>query len=118
MRIVPPDGIVACHLVVGSTCETDSHRAGRLCPRGLDRRRRLGAAAGEIVLTGARELVAALTERARGHVDTVCVERTHGVHAEPTTFGIKLAGFAIEAVDERVERPLTRHLSQPGRTGR
>jgi adenylosuccinate lyase len=30
-------------------------------------------------------------------VDTLCVGRTHGVHAEPTTFGIKLAGFAFEA---------------------
>jgi adenylosuccinate lyase len=54
-------------------------------------------AAGEIVLAGARELAAALAERAREHVDTVCVGRTHGVHAEPTTFGIKLAGFATEA---------------------
>jgi adenylosuccinate lyase len=63
-------------------------------------------AAGEIVLTGARELVAALSERAREHVDTVCVGRTHGVHAEPTTFGIKLAGFAMEAQRnaERLER--------------
>ena len=54
-------------------------------------------AAGEIILPGAHELVAALSERAREHVDTVCVGRTHGVHAEPTTFGIKLAGFAMEA---------------------
>jgi adenylosuccinate lyase len=54
-------------------------------------------AAGEVVLAGARELVEALAERAREHVDTVCVGRTHGVHAEPTTFGIKLAGFAFEA---------------------
>jgi adenylosuccinate lyase len=54
-------------------------------------------AAGEIVVAGARELVRALAERAREHVDTVCVGRTHGVHAEPTTFGIKLAGFAFEA---------------------
>jgi adenylosuccinate lyase len=53
--------------------------------------------AGEIVVTGARELVDALAERAREHVDTVCVGRTHGVHAEPTTFGLKLAGFAYEA---------------------
>ena len=62
--------------------------------------------AGEIVLRGARELVAALAERAREHVDTVCVGRTHGVHAEPTTFGIKLAGFAMEAQRnaERLER--------------
>jgi adenylosuccinate lyase len=63
-------------------------------------------AAGEIVLTGARELVVALSERAREHVDTVCVGRTHGVHAEPTTFGIKLAGYAMEAQRnaERLER--------------
>ena len=54
-------------------------------------------AAGEVVVAGARELVAALAERAREHVDTICVGRTHGVHAEPTTFGIKLAGFAFEA---------------------
>jgi adenylosuccinate lyase len=54
-------------------------------------------AAGEIVLVGARELEAALAERAREHVGTVCVGRTHGVHAEPTTFGVKLAGFAMEA---------------------
>jgi adenylosuccinate lyase len=53
--------------------------------------------AGEIVLAGARELVAALVERAREHRDTLCVGRTHGVHAEPTTFGVKLAGFAFEA---------------------
>src|SRR5213080_1838034 len=54
-------------------------------------------AAGEVVVAGARELVAALAKRAREHVDTICVGRTHGVHAEPTTFGIKLAGFAFEA---------------------
>ncbi len=62
--------------------------------------------AGEVVLGGARELVAALVERAREHEDTLCVGRTHGVHAEPTTFGIKLAGFACEAQRnvERLER--------------
>jgi len=67
-------------------------------------------AAGEIVLAGARELVAALSDRAREHVDTVCVGRTHGVHAEPTTFGIKLAGFAMEASRNvsRLERAFAR----------
>ncbi|MEA2421836.1 MAG: adenylosuccinate lyase, partial [Thermoleophilaceae bacterium] len=62
--------------------------------------------AGEIVLRGSRELVAALAERAREHVDTLCVGRTHGVQAEPTTFGVKLAGFAFEAHRnaERLER--------------
>ena len=54
-------------------------------------------AVGEIVLDGARELVAVLAAAAREHEGTLCVGRTHGVHAEPTTFGIKLAGFAFEA---------------------
>jgi adenylosuccinate lyase len=53
--------------------------------------------AGELVLPDARALVQALTEKAREHVHTLCVGRTHGIHAEPTTFGIKLAGFAFEA---------------------
>src|SRR4051812_23171306 len=63
-------------------------------------------AAGEIVVRGAREVVAALATQARAHVDTMCIGRTHGVHAEPTTFGIKLAGFAFEAHRnaERLER--------------
>jgi adenylosuccinate lyase len=63
-------------------------------------------AAGEVVVPAARELVGALAERAREHVGTVCVGRTHGVHAEPTTFGIKLAGLAMEAARnaERLER--------------
>ncbi len=54
-------------------------------------------AAGEVILPGARALVQALANRAREQVDTLCVGRTHGVHAEPTTFGVKLAGFAFEA---------------------
>jgi len=53
--------------------------------------------AGEIVVPGARALLTALAARARTHVETLCVGRTHGVHAEPTTFGVKLAGFAFEA---------------------
>jgi adenylosuccinate lyase len=54
-------------------------------------------ASGEEILAGARALVAALALRAREHAGTLCVGRTHGVHAEPTTFAIKLAGFAFEA---------------------
>jgi adenylosuccinate lyase len=53
--------------------------------------------AGEIIGEGAHDLVVALADQARAHVDTVCVGRTHGVHAEPTTLGVKLAGFAFEA---------------------
>jgi len=54
-------------------------------------------AAGEIIVPAARAYVQALVVRAREYRDTLCVGRTHGVHAEPTTFGIKLAGLAMEA---------------------
>jgi adenylosuccinate lyase len=67
-------------------------------------------AVGEIVVAGARELRAALVARAREHVGTLCVGRTHGVHAEPTTFGVKLAGFACEA--DRNARRLERAFIQ------
>jgi adenylosuccinate lyase len=64
----------------------------------------------ELVLPDARVLVQALADRARHHVDTLCVGRTHGIHAEPTTFGIKLAGFAFEA--DRNARRLERAFAQ------
>ena len=53
--------------------------------------------AGSVVLASARAFRDALVERALEHRDTLCVGRTHGVHAEPTTFGLRLAGFAFEA---------------------
>jgi adenylosuccinate lyase len=53
--------------------------------------------AGEVVLGSARAYRDALVERALEHRDTLCVGRTHGVHAEPTTLGLRLAGFAFEA---------------------
>jgi adenylosuccinate lyase len=49
----------------------------------------------DLVLADLRRLRAVLAERAREHWDTICLGRTHGVHAEPTTFGHKLAGFAF-----------------------
>jgi len=57
----------------------------------------------EIVLPDARSLVRALADKSREHVHTLCAGRTHGIHAEPTTFGIKLAGFAFEA-DRNAQR--------------
>ena len=59
--------------------------------------------AGEVVLASARAYRDALVEQALAHRDTLCVGRTHGVHAEPTTFGLRLAGFAFEA-DRNVAR--------------
>ena len=66
--------------------------------------------AGEIITAGARAYRDALATRAREHMDTLCVGRTHGVHAEPTTFGVKLAGFAFEA--DRNLRRLERAFAQ------
>jgi adenylosuccinate lyase len=59
--------------------------------------------AGSILIAGAAAYRDALVSRAREHAGTVCVGRTHGIHAEPTTFGLRLAGFAFEA-----DRNLTR----------
>jgi adenylosuccinate lyase len=68
--------------------------------------RRVGA----LVLPDAWRLVEAFAAAAREHVHTLCVGRTHGIHAEPTTFGVKLAGFAFEAY-RNAER-LTRAFDQ------
>jgi adenylosuccinate lyase len=59
--------------------------------------------AGELITSGATRYRDALIERAFQHRDTLSAGRTHGVHAEPTTFGLRLAGFAFEA-DRNLER--------------
>ena len=59
--------------------------------------------AGEIITSGATRYRDALIERAFEHRDTLSAGRTHGVHAEPTTFGLRLASFAFEA-DRNLER--------------
>jgi adenylosuccinate lyase len=53
--------------------------------------------AGLILCGGAADYRNALVRRAREHAGTLCAGRTHGIQAEPTTFGLKLAGFAFEA---------------------
>ncbi|PKP67398.1 MAG: adenylosuccinate lyase [Alphaproteobacteria bacterium HGW-Alphaproteobacteria-8] len=47
--------------------------------------------AADILLADLDALLAALKRRAFEHRDTVCIGRSHGIHAEPTTFGLKLA---------------------------
>ncbi|MGH3434604.1 MAG: adenylosuccinate lyase [Thermocrispum sp.] len=61
------------------------------------------ARACDLVLRAAERLRQVLADRAVEHWDTVCIGRTHGMHAEPTTFGHKLAGFAF-AIDRSVRR--------------
>ncbi|MEQ9609582.1 MAG: adenylosuccinate lyase [Kiloniellaceae bacterium] len=48
--------------------------------------------AADILLADMDRVLAALKARAFEHKDTVCLGRSHGIHAEPTTFGVKLAG--------------------------
>jgi adenylosuccinate lyase len=64
--------------------------------------------AGRLVLAGLARAQDAVVVRAEEHRDTVTIGRTHGVHAEPTTFGAKLAGWAFELARDRsrVERAL------------
>jgi adenylosuccinate lyase len=52
--------------------------------------------ASAIIAAGVEGLLAALKKRALEHQDTVQIGRTHGVHAEPITFGLKLANFYDE----------------------
>lgn len=54
-------------------------------------------AAGEILLANLIEFKAALRKRAIEHKKTVCVGRSHGIHAEPTTYGLKFALWYEEA---------------------
>src|SRR5947199_2360072 len=62
-------------------------------------------AAGALVLEGIERALAAVVTRAEEHRHTICIGRSHGIHAEPTTFGWKLAGWAFE-----LERTRTRVL--------
>ena len=58
-------------------------------------------AAGELILGGIERALAAVVERAEEHRLTLTIGRTHGVHAEPTTFGLKLAVWAFELERDR-----------------
>ena len=60
-------------------------------------------AAGDLLLRDCDRLLSALIARARSEASTVMMGRTHSVHAEPTTLGAKLAGWAFE-----LQRGLTR----------
>jgi adenylosuccinate lyase len=54
-------------------------------------------------LTRAEGLIGVIRRRAREHKDTVMIGRTHGIHAEPITFGFKLANW-LDEMNHNVER--------------
>jgi adenylosuccinate lyase len=64
--------------------------------------------AGALLLEGVDRAFAAVVARAEEHRETLMIGRTHGVHAEPTTFGLKLAGwaFALDRDRARLARAL------------
>ncbi len=55
----------------------------------------------DVLLADLERLLAAVKRRALEHRDTVCIGRSHGVHAEPTSFGHKLAVFAFQLDRDR-----------------
>ena len=57
--------------------------------------------AADLLLDAATELLQVLVELARRHRDTVMIGRTHGIHAEPTTFGAKVALWALQLDRDR-----------------
>jgi adenylosuccinate lyase len=75
--------------------------------------------AGELLLRAADRLIAALISRARSEADTLMMGRTHSVHAEPITFGLKLAGWAFETdrgrrrLAEAIDEVATGKISGP-----
>ncbi|OYW36119.1 MAG: adenylosuccinate lyase [Brevundimonas sp. 12-68-7] len=54
------------------------------------------ARSADLLVAGVDRVLAALETRAREHKLTPCVGRSHGIHAEPVTFGLKLAGYHAE----------------------
>src|SRR3954469_10209353 len=52
--------------------------------------------AGRLVLEGVERSLEGVVALAEEHRHTICIGRSHGIHAEPTTFGWKLAGWAFE----------------------
>lgn len=64
--------------------------------------------AGQVLLKSIDFLERSLEELVKKHAETLCVGRTHGMFAEPVTFGLKLAGFLAELRrnKERVQRAI------------
>ena len=57
--------------------------------------------AADLMIEASSELIGTLVDMARAHRDTVMIGRTHGIHAEPTTFGAKVALWALQVDRDR-----------------
>src|SRR3546814_13396305 len=74
--------------------------------------------AADLLLEGVDRLLAALKRRAYEHKDTVTIGRSHGIHAEPTTFGLQLAGHYAAFVRNRERLGAARRATTGRASGR
>lgn len=65
--------------------------------------------AGKIILDDINSLLETLKEKAKEHKETICIGRSHGIHAEPMTFGVKICGWIdlFERNKRNFEKALT-----------
>jgi adenylosuccinate lyase len=73
------------------------------------------ARAADLLVAASNRLVATLRARARELRDTPMAGRTHGMHAEPTTFGVKLAHWCLQADRDRERLRRARHAIAVGK---
>ncbi len=71
--------------------------------------------ASDLLLAKTDSLLQSLKRRALEFRDTVCVGRTHGIHAEPTTFGLKLAVWAFEVARDKARLERAREAVSVGK---
>jgi len=69
----------------------------------------------DLILDALDRLLAALKKRALEHKHTVMIGRSHGIHAEPVTFGLKLAGFYAEFERDRQRLASARRAAGRGK---
>ena len=70
--------------------------------------------AGRLILEGVERALETVVARAEEHRHTICIGRSHGIHAEPTTFGWKLAGWAFELDRARTRTLRARETNRVG----
>jgi adenylosuccinate lyase len=71
--------------------------------------------AADLLVEASSALVAVLAARAREHRDTAMIGRTHGIHAEPTTFGVKLALWGLQVDRDRARLRAAREAVAVGK---
>jgi adenylosuccinate lyase len=69
----------------------------------------------DLLIDACSTLIATLADRAREFANTPCMGRTHGIHAEPTTFGAKVALWALQLDRDRTRLRHAREVIAVGK---